>query len=145
MSGGEDLYQQAIKDWAQADHGHGRLDPADAAARADNPLCGDRVQLTVRLDAERIAALAQETRGCLLCRAAASLLALRAPGMDAAAAAAATTALEALLTDGSEPPPAWQELGMFAPARTYRSRHKCVLLPFRALRQALEGVSQREQ
>ncbi len=145
MSAGAELYQQAIKDWAGADHGHGRLDPADAAARTDNPLCGDRVQVTLRLDAGRITAFAQETRGCLLCRAAASLLAQRAPGMDAAAAAAASTALEELLAEGRDPPPAWQDLAMFAPARSYRSRHKCALLPFRALRQALEGVSHREQ
>ncbi|MBI5898305.1 MAG: iron-sulfur cluster assembly scaffold protein [Rhodocyclales bacterium] len=145
MSGGEELYQQAIKDWAQADHGHGRLDPADAAACADSPLCGDRVRLTLRLDSGRVAALAQETRGCLLCRAAASLLGRRASGMDAAAAASATAALEALLAEGRDAPPAWPELAMFAPARSFRSRHKCVLLPFRALRQALEGVSHREQ
>lgn len=140
MSSADALYQQAIKDWAQADHGHGRLDSADAEVRLDNPLCGDRVRLTVQLDAGRIAALAQDTRGCLLCRAAASLLGARAPGLDASGAKAATDALEALLRDGSEPPDDWRELAMFAPAKEHPSRHKCALLPFHALQGALDDA-----
>lgn len=141
MSGVEELYQQAIKDWAQADHGHGRLDPADAEAKLDNPLCGDRVRVQLRLSANHIVALAQETRGCLLCRAAASLLGQRAAGLDVAAADRATTALEALLARDAVPPPDWPELAMFVPVRAHTSRHKCVLLPFRALQAALRQAA----
>lgn len=132
----EALYQEAIKDYARADHGHGRLDAGSAAVRLDNPLCGDRISLQVRLDAGRVVAIGHETRGCLLCRAAASLLGQRAPGLDGPGIAAATAALEAILDQGGPPPADWPELGMFAPARAHASRHKCVLLPFRALMQA---------
>lgn len=140
MSAVEALYQQAIKDWAQADHGHGRLAAPDAEARLDNPLCGDRVQVGVRLEQGRIVDLAQETRGCLLCRAAASLLGQRGPGLDADEVAGVEAALEGLLSAGMEPPAGWSELAMFAPAREHPSRHKCALLPFRALRKALAAA-----
>ncbi|MBI5790128.1 MAG: iron-sulfur cluster assembly scaffold protein [Rhodocyclales bacterium] len=137
MGGVEALYQEAIKDYSRADHGHGRLDGAVASVRLDNPLCGDRISLQVRLDAGRIVALGHETKGCLLCRAAASLLGKRAPGLDGQGVAVATAALEAILEQGRPPPGDWPELGMFAPAGAHASRHKCVLLPFRALAQAI--------
>ena len=43
---------------------------------------------------------------------------------------------------GAAPAPAaWPELAMFVPARAHASRHRCVLLPFRALIDALKAAS----
>ena len=137
MSDGDALYQEAIKQFAAAAHGQGQLDNASGEARLDNRLCGDRVHMQVSVAAGRIAALAHQTRGCLLCRAAASLLGARAVGEDAAAIEALADQLDAMLTNGAAIPAAWPELAMFVPARTYASRHRCVLLPFRALVDAL--------
>lgn len=134
------LYQEAIKQMAQAAHGHGRLAAADGEAKLDNPLCGDRVRMQVVLDAGRIAAVAHETRGCLLCRAAAAAIGLRAAGRDAAGMAAAAAALENLLLQGAAAPADWPELEMFVPARAFASRHRCVLLPFRTLLAALDNA-----
>lgn len=141
MSAG--LYQQAIKDWARAAHGKGRLEAADGESMLDNPLCGDRVRLQVRLDRDgRIAALAHETRGCLLCEAAASLIGARASGLDRAGAQALAEAAGEMLASASAPAPTqWSELGIFHPAREVPSRHKCILLPFRALLAALAAAS----
>ncbi|MDP2135153.1 MAG: iron-sulfur cluster assembly scaffold protein [Sulfuritalea sp.] len=134
------LYQDAIKQMAEAAHGHGRLAAADGEAKLDNPLCGDRVRMQVVLDAGRIAAVAHETRGCLLCRAAAAAIGLRAAGSDASGIDAAAAALESLLQQGAPAPADWPQLAMFAPARAYPSRHRCVLLPFRALLAALDSA-----
>lgn len=131
------VYQQALKELAEAAHGSGRLAHPDGASRLDNPLCGDRIALTVQLQDEVIVAIAHETRACLLCRAAASLIGLRAPGRSPAEMNVAQTALEALLTSAAPLPEAWQELEVFAPVQAYPSRHGCVLLPFQALRAAL--------
>jgi len=131
------VYQQAIKALAEAAHGSGKLTDADGTSRLDNPLCGDRISLSVRLEGGVIAALAHETKACLLCRAAASLLGLRAPGRSPAEMRAAETALQALLTSALPPPAAWQELEVFAPVHDHPSRHGCVLLPFQALQAAL--------
>ena len=139
MNDGSGLYQDAIKQFAQAAHGHGRLEAADGEARLDNPLCGDRVRMQVAVASGHIAAVAHETKGCLLCRAAASAIGARAVGKDATAIEAAAAALESMLKDGAPVPAAWPELSMFEPARAYPSRHRCVLLPFRALLAALAG------
>ena len=140
MNSSNALYQDAIKQLAQAAHGHGQLAAADGEAKLDNPLCGDRVRMQVAMASGQIAAVAHETKGCLLCRAAASVAGSRAAGHDAAGIAAAVAALESLLQQGTPPPADWPELAMFEPARAYASRHRCVLLPFRALQAAMANV-----
>lgn len=141
MSDGLELYQDAIKRMAAAANGHGQLEAPSGSATLNNPLCGDRVKLQVVLGDGRVSAIAHETRGCLLCKAAASLLGTRAIGLDATAVGLLVQALESLLKEKSPAPPDWPELEMFRPAHAYPSRHKCALLPFRALQEALRDAS----
>ena len=52
------------------------LDPADVDHEESNPLCGDRLRLTLQLDAEgRIVAVAWDAEGCAISQASASMLA----------------------------------------------------------------------
>jgi nitrogen fixation NifU-like protein len=132
----DDLYQQALLDLAKAAHGAGVLPSPDGTALRDSPLCGDRVRMQVALQGGRILALAHDVKGCLLCRAAASLVGLHGTGLNAEEANALREQVAATLA-GSEPPPGWPELSLFAPVRPHRNRHGCVLLPFEALCAAL--------
>ncbi len=131
-----DLYQQALLDLARAAHGAGVLPSPDGDALRDSPLCGDRVRMQVALDAGRIAAIAHDVKGCLLCRAAASLVGLHGTGLNAAEAEVLRRQVAATLA-GSEPPHGWPELALFVPVRPHRNRHGCVLLPFEALAAAI--------
>lgn len=133
----DEIYQRAIKELAQAGHGAGRLDAPGASVKLDNPLCGDRITLDLTIEDGRIAALAHDTKGCLLCRAAAALVGRDAPGRTPAELAAAHAELASLLAGEIEAPTHWPDLAIFSPVRTHRSRHGCVLLPFRALDAAL--------
>ncbi|MBI5108426.1 MAG: iron-sulfur cluster assembly scaffold protein [Rhodocyclales bacterium] len=139
MSDGLELYQDAIKRLANAAYGASQLASADGEAKLNNPLCGDRVVMQVALSNGHITAIAHQTKGCLLCKAAASLLGARGAGLDAAAIDAATDALEALLHGQAAAPADWPELAMFRPAHAYPSRHKCALLPFHALQAAMRS------
>ena len=56
MSAGE-IYQQAILELANAAIGHGSLPSPDTRAFLDNPLCGDCVEMQVKLSDGRITAL----------------------------------------------------------------------------------------
>lgn len=136
----DDLYQQALLDLAKAAHGAGTLPSPDGEALRDSPLCGDRVRMQVALEGGRIRAIAHDVKGCLLCRAAASLLGLHGAGLDAAGAGALRDRVAATLA-GSEPPPGWPELKLFEPVRPHRNRHGCVLLPFETLAAALDSHS----
>lgn len=133
------LYQQAILNKAREAVGAGTMEDADARATVNNPVCGDRVTMEVRLSDGRIAAVAHKVRGCLLCEAAASVIGANAPGATPKQIDAARAAVTALLKDGTEiPADGWAELSIFQPVTTHKSRHHCVLLPFEALSDALE-------
>ena len=135
----QELYQEAIKALAAAGTGHGRLDAPDARALLDNPLCGDRVEIEVKLSAGRIAALAHRVKGCLLCRAAAAAIGQRATGASAEEIERLAAQLTEMIERLGPPPEGWPELAAFAPVHGHRSRYGCVLLPFESLLVALRA------
>ena len=137
----QELYQEAIKALAAAGTGHGRLDAPDGRALLDNPLCGDRVEIEVKLSAGRIAALAHRVKGCLLCRAAASAIGQRATGASAEEIERLAAQLTEMIERSGPPPDGWPELAAFAPVHGHRSRYGCVLLPFKSLLVALRAGS----
>lgn len=130
------FYDQAILQQARTATGAGRLAQPDGSAMIDNPLCGDRVTIDLTLAEGKVASIGHLVRGCVLCEAAAALIAEKAPGQTPAALRDAAAAIRPMLRDGAAPP--WPELAMFTPVRAVRSRHDCVDLPFRALAAALD-------
>lgn len=130
------LYHDRIMALARAATGAGRLDAPDGTATIDNPLCGDRVTVDLRLDNGRIAALAHKVRGCALCQAGAAILGELAPGKAADDIAKLSAQLDAIL-DGSA---ASGPLDLFIPVRAHRSRHECVRLPFLAAAAAIASA-----
>lgn len=130
------FYDQAILQQARTATGAGRLAQPDGSAMVDNPLCGDRVTIDLTLAEGKVASIGHLVRGCVLCEAAAALIAEKAPGQTPAALRDAAAAIRPMLRDGAALP--WPELAMFTPVRAVRSRHDCVDLPFRALAAALD-------
>lgn len=134
------LYHDALVRLAREACGAGRLEPPAAEATRDNPLCGDRVTMEVRLEAGRIAALAHRVRGCILCQAAASFLGRTAPGRSPAEIGQGRDQAAAMLAGAPPPGGAWAGLEVFEPVQAVKSRHRCVLLAFDALGEALSQV-----
>jgi nitrogen fixation NifU-like protein len=138
-------YQAALKAHAKHACRKGRLDAPDASVTVDNPLCGDRVTIDVKLSDGRIADFAQEVRGCLLCEASASMIGCHAVGATAEQITEARAAMERLLRapeDADSAAKPWTEIDDFAPVRPIKSRHECVLLPFEALVDALREAAE---
>jgi nitrogen fixation NifU-like protein len=132
----DELYQERIVALAKAKSGAGKLANPTRTARRDNPLCGDRVIVDVTLDAHgKIAEIAHQVRGCLLCQASASALASIAVGRDAAGIAEARHDAERAI--GRAAGESHEPFSAFAPVAAHKSRHECVLLPFEALKDAL--------
>jgi NifU-like protein involved in Fe-S cluster formation len=134
------LYHAALVAKARSGIGKGRLPAANASARLDNPLCGDRVTLDLQLADGRIVAVGHEVKGCLLCEAAAATIAELAPGNTVAGIQALTDGITAMMKEGTPPPPDFAALGIFTPVHHAKSRRDCVLLPFGALTKALSGL-----
>ncbi|MBM3535228.1 MAG: iron-sulfur cluster assembly scaffold protein [Alphaproteobacteria bacterium] len=132
----DSLYQDALLKLAREAPRQGRLEPNDVSVRLDNPLCGDRVRLDLRMSGPKIAELAHEVRGCVLCQAAAGIVGLHAVGLDRAGVAALAADVDRVLS-GQDP--VCDALRSFAPVASHRSRHDCVLLPFQALKESMKG------
>ncbi|MCC6471306.1 MAG: iron-sulfur cluster assembly scaffold protein [Alphaproteobacteria bacterium] len=134
----EELYEDAIVALARAAHGAGKPAGEGNSATIDNPLCGDRVTVEVTLADGRIKALSHNVKGCLLCKASASMLGLHAPGASRDAIAANAAALDAMLKTGDAPAyGSWPELALFLPVSRHKSRFDCVRLPLQAAAKAL--------
>ena len=137
----DELYQDAIMAHARAPHHAGALAEADARATVDNPLCGDRVTVELKLADGKVTAIGHTVRGCALCQAAASMMADGALGHDRAAVIEARDAVRAMLRENGDPPDReWSAFAAFVPARAARSRHDCVLLPFQAIERAFAAA-----
>ena len=71
----EELYRELILDHYKSPRNHGLLDPADARAEGQNPLCGHEVAVTVRLgEGDRIEEVGFDGQGCAISQAATSML-----------------------------------------------------------------------
>ena len=71
----DDLYREIILDHYKSPRNHGALDPSDARAEGQNPLCGDEVVITVNFNGgDRIEEIRFEGRGCAISQAATSML-----------------------------------------------------------------------
>lgn len=71
----DDMYRELILDHYKNPHNHGTLEPADFTYEDDNPLCGDRIRMDIRVDEnQRVKEIAFSGKGCAISQAAASLL-----------------------------------------------------------------------
>jgi nitrogen fixation NifU-like protein len=92
--------------------------------------------MEVTLKDGHIVELAHDTRGCILTQASAAILGRISPGMGPLDLKGLETAVCAMLKDNAPPP--LPDYTAFEGATAVPSRHTCVLLPLKALRDALE-------
>ncbi|MBI3462203.1 MAG: SUF system NifU family Fe-S cluster assembly protein [Planctomycetes bacterium] len=123
------LYREEILDHYHASAYRGRIEKPDLSYEADNPFCGDRVRLELKLEpAGRIQHVRFNGQGCAISQAAASMLAEHIEGKS--------------VEDARQfsPDQMLQLLGV----RLSATRIKCGLLAWRALQYAIRGNPQAE-
>ncbi|USI72192.1 iron-sulfur cluster assembly scaffold protein [Sphingomonas morindae] len=138
------LYNSTILRLAASIPHHQLLDPAEGRSERRSPICGSRVTVTVRLDADgRVAALGQEVRACALGQASAALMGDHAIGRTPGELAAARDALGAFLAGDRDDSGAWPGLEIFGPARAHSARHASIRLAFEAVADAAAQAAAR--
>ena len=116
------------------------LEREDGRAELRSPTCGSRISLTVQLNKnDRVEALSQQVHACAFGQASAALLEKGAIGRSRDEVSAALTQFGDWL-GGAEQAPDWPGITALAPARSRKSRHGAILLPFRALLAAIEAA-----
>ncbi|HZC38575.1 MAG TPA: iron-sulfur cluster assembly scaffold protein [Sphingomicrobium sp.] len=117
-----------------------KLEREDGRAEVRSPTCGSRLTLAVQLDADgRVAAISQLVHACAFGQASAALLERGAGGRNHDDVSRVLADFTEWLA-GANRAPDWPNLTALAPARSRRSRHGAMLLPFRALLAAIESA-----
>ena len=84
------MYSEAVLDHFQNPRNAGTLDAATAVISVENPVCGDILELSARMEAGRILETRFRTRGCVTAMACSSLLTELLKGKTLAEAQAIT-------------------------------------------------------
>lgn len=140
----EDLYQEIILSHNKHPRNEGVLDPRDSEAEGYNPLCGDRLQVYVRLDGPLIKAVQFTGEGCAISRASASIMTDAVKGLSGADLDAKIDEVMGLLTSKEEPdidPLELDELAALLGVRKFPARVKCATLAWHTLAAALRKES----
>lgn len=136
-----ELYREVILDHNRHPRNFGRLEPHDAEARGHNPLCGDRLTLTLRRDGERISDLRFEGHGCAISMASASLMTEAVKGHSRAEIAALFQRVHALLTTPGASDRDLGKLAALSGVRGFPARVKCASLCWHTLNAALDSAT----
>jgi nitrogen fixation NifU-like protein len=133
-----DLYRDVILDHNRSPRNFGRLEPADASAVGHNPLCGDALSVTLRLDGDRLSELRFNGQGCAISIASASMMGEAVSGKSLAEVDTLYREVHALLTGPAYVPTVpLGKLMALSGVREYPARVKCASLCWHTLQSAL--------
>lgn len=138
-----DLYQEVILDHTRRPRNFGCLENATHRAEGYNPLCGDRVAVSLQLDGDVVRDIRFEGKGCAISTASASMMTEFLKGSKAILLPEALRRFQDLVTGRAiEPPEDLGKLVAFAGVAAFPVRVKCATLPWHAVKAALENRQQ---
>jgi nitrogen fixation NifU-like protein len=134
----KDLYRDVILDHNRRPRNFGPLEHPDASADGHNPLCGDRLTVSLRMNGDRLEDVRFEGKGCAISTASASLMTEAVKGKDRASIDKLFNEVHALLTDqNAAPAPDLGKLAALSGVREFPARVKCASLCWHTLNAAL--------
>jgi nitrogen fixation NifU-like protein len=134
------LYQDLILDHNRAPQNYRRMEDANRTVEGNNPLCGDRLTVWLRVDGERISDAAFQGSGCAISKASASMMTAAIKGKTRSEAKALFDRFHQLVT-GCLPPAEVASLGKlaaFSGLSSFPVRVKCASLSWHAMKAALD-------
>ena len=126
----DNLYQKELLALARTVRALTELPAATHSHSVNNPVCGDKITISVSYKNGAITDRHIAADGCALCAAGAGYWYARSEKADAHQLRALKAEMEAYLKDDS--PLVDKNVSSFAPVKALRNRHKCVMLAFEA-------------
>jgi nitrogen fixation NifU-like protein len=136
-----DLYQQVILDHNRSPRNFRVMEDAQRVASGENPLCGDKIKVYLKLHGDVIDEVSFHGSGCAISQASASLMTTSVLGKTTAQADALFRRFHEMITGREQEEPDRKALGKlaaFAGVRQFPARVKCANLPWHTLHAALE-------
>jgi len=137
----QDLYQELILDHGRRPRNFRPLDGATRSAEGYNPLCGDKVKIYVKMDADIVKDISFEGAGCAISTASASIMTETLKGKTRAEAEELFQTFHDLVTgrQAQLDAPELGKLAVFSGVSEFPIRVKCATLSWHTLRAALNG------
>ena len=134
-----ELYQQVILDHSRKPRHFHVLPEANRTAEGNNPLCGDRYTVFLKLEDGIIRDISFQGAGCAISKASASMMADELKGKTVAAARDYFSQYQNMVTTGKVDEEAMGKLCAFAGVHHFPMRVKCAILPWHAMLAGLDG------
>lgn len=136
-----ELYQDTILEHNRRPRNFRAVPDATLTQEGFNPLCGDRLNLYLKIEGDRIADAAFQGNGCAISTSSASLMTEAVKGRTIAEAHALFDGFRRLVTREGTPPgkEAVGKLLVFSGVGEFPARVKCAILCWHTLEAALAG------
>ena len=137
------LYSKEVLRLAAEAKGAGRLPAPHGTHTEHNPACADRSTVDLIIEDGRVAAMAHDTKACVLAQASASVLAAL-PGRTYDDLVALRAQVADMFEGRKPPAEPFARYAALSGVAKYPSRQKCVLLPIEAALKAFEASQARK-
>lgn len=136
----DSLYQEIILDHHKDPRHFGELKDANRSAEGFNPMCGDRVNVQLKVDEQGSCVLDQafSGEGCSICMASASMMTEELEGLDLKQALKKVQLVRDVMQGKEESSKIEGDLEALAGVKNFPVRIKCALLPWTTLNKAIE-------
>jgi nitrogen fixation NifU-like protein len=134
------LYQDLILDHNRAPQNYRSMENANRRVEGNNPLCGDKLTVWLRLEGDRIEDVSFQGSGCAISRASASMMTAAVKGKTRQEAEDLFERFRRMVTGSLDPSEARSlgKLVALAGVSEYPVRVKCASLSWHALKAALD-------
>ena len=142
MSELNDLYQETILEHNKNPRNFREIEDADKRALGNNPLCGDALQVFVKMDGETVTDVAFKGSGCAISKASASMMTQAVKGRTLHEAEELFDEFHRMVTGSLDPEAEETHLGKlraFSGVLEFPARVKCASLSWHTLNAALHG------
>lgn len=141
----EALYREVILDHHRHPRNFGALPGADAKVEGFNPLCGDRVEVALKVqDGKVLSECRFQGEGCSICMASASMMTEEVLGKTLDQASEQVENFRALMKGEECPLGVEGDLESLVGVRNFPVRIKCALLPWTTLAQGIEKAKEKK-
>ena len=140
-----DLYQEVILDHNKRPRNFDPLPDATQSAKGHNPLCGDKLTLSLKISDGRIEKVAFEGSGCAISKASASLMTDAVKGQTIDDAIRLFDLFHQMVTTPIDQPideDAVGKLAVLGGVREFPARVKCASLSWHTLKAALTNTAE---
>ena len=139
-----ELYLEMVTDHAKHPKNRGKANPADCIGTGNNPLCGDKIVVTVSLDGDTISDVKFDGEGCAISTASADLMAEVLQGKTVEDAKDLFRGFHEMVAgDGVNPEAELpKKLLVFSGVREFPMRVKCATLAWHTVIAAIDGANE---